>query len=432
MPYAGFLTEEELKKKEEAQGMTGPGSSYTQAQTQNQGTGPQGGTGMSTQAAPSTGARGSGWVNLQQYLTANQGKGRGTAETVVNSAQGQIDSAIQGIENQATKAKEEIGKATINRNEELERQVKNQSQNVDRDAFKKYASQTYQGPRAISDTGGYKDILGAYSRAKGNVEGLQDKDKRAEALKTSLNDARYSRGMSALDSLLMGQEGEDVFRTFRDRNANLDNRKSDIEGRVSEAAKKAEENSRAAVQSLRDTTSGSYRDLLTANERELAARNQGRAAEIDASARALFGDQMADQYGIDRKQFMRYYNAPEAQYSLGDVLSDDERARMSALADLAGEADVFAGASRSGIREGGYFDQAAYDKAVADYLEAERQKTVKEERVQYPTGDIGGKGETVQTKGDGSRVVTTDNGVKIYYDAAGNVIKVEDPKGILT
>jgi hypothetical protein len=376
MPYAGMLTEDELKKKEQAQGMTGPGSSYTQAQTQNQGTGAPGGGGMSTQAAPSAGARGSGWVNLQQYLTANQGKGRSSAETVANSTQGQIDSAIRGIESQATKAKEEIGKATVNRNEELERQIKDQPQRVDKDAFKAYASQTYQGPKALSETGGYKDVLGAYTRAKTNLDGLQNKDQRAEALRTSLNDARYSRGMSALDSLLMGQEGEEVFRGLRDKNQGIEQRRKELEGGVSDAAKKAQETSEASLKSLRDVTNQSYRDLLAANEQELMARNQGRGGEIDTAARALFGDQMADQYGIDRKQFMRYYAPPEAQYSLGDVVSDDERARMAALAELAGEADVFSGASRSGIQEGGYFDQAAYDQAVAEFLEAERQKTL--------------------------------------------------------
>ncbi len=294
MPYAKYLTEEDLRKKNQIDPNANPASAQTPGYVA-----PSAGGGGGGAPSPTAPRGGTGWTNLQKYLDANQGKGQQSAETLYNAGESKIAGTTAPL-------KAAVEKGTVKRNEELEKTLKNEAENVDKSKFSEYVGSSYTGPKAADEVQDYKSILNQYNSANRDIEQLSDRDKRAAVFKKNLNDPTYSSGMGALDNFLLNTEGEGWLngkvaarKTDPKLSRSLDDQFRDW---AADGSIRSQQNVMSALKTARDTRQGLY-------------------------------DQNQLEYGA--------HQTTGRAKKLGDVLNTSDRSRMAALSEMLGEENLF-------------------------------------------------------------------------------------------
>lgn len=158
--------------------------------------------------APTSKPAGSGFTNLQQYLSANQGQGQGIAKDIVAEGQKGVAKAQTAADAQADAWVNNAGiEAAAGSQEALANQANSIAQVGNADASY-MTPQTYKGPNTAQDVAGYNDLDAAYANVKKTADNYaSDYDTQKAGLQ---NKYGYGSGFAALDTFLGRQDGKDT------------------------------------------------------------------------------------------------------------------------------------------------------------------------------------------------------------------------------
>jgi len=362
---------------------------------QNQFAGSQAGAGGGSQVggatqpsqAPlkSSDQKGTGFMNVQQYIDQNKNQAQGLAQKTANTITGKIDSAKSNVNQKANSFQNMVNQNTVNLNQDMaSRAAENpydfsQNQN-DVAEFKKMYSGNYQGPQSFEGQDNFQDILQGINSAKNQAELSNTESGRTEILKSMQRNPTKSSGMAALDNLLL-QTNSDASQTLKDASAgafDLDNFLSSISGQQNQNVQNARTTNQQTGKALQEQFigQGGVRDQFSQrldnnvlNARSNATtKNQGimdavkggqitpeqaqylgldaaQFADVGSQVERLdflnnfFGDQnlLGEQNRrINLQDFISQNQTPEAAFTRQNVASQDDFARSQALSDLLG------------------------------------------------------------------------------------------------
>lgn len=321
-----------------------------------------GGAGASGSPVAKPGTSSGAWTNLNKYLEANRGQGARMAGTVAQS----IDSKVGAFKDDATKVETGIGQqvdAGSFKGADVSGQVKADPTKVSKDQFKAQWDAFYKGPKdaqqadgaGLARVGGQKTAIDQDLKDTGTTGGQM------RLLGDTYASPTYSRGEKTFDSFLVGTDGGDELAGVRGRNTGFADGWQGIHDRIGTKVGEATKATDAARESVRgawneantgirgriDKAKGEV-DALNAGNDALYAERYRLATSADPNERLAAGrelgltDAEAQAYLSRGGDLTRLFGNARNQ-SLADVVSDNDRATLAALQDLAGDKDLAAG-----------------------------------------------------------------------------------------
>jgi hypothetical protein len=162
------------------------------------------GTGAPAQAV------GTGFTNLQKYLSANQGSGEGLANDITGIGQGAVDKAKAVADTQANTWADNGVQAATQAGDDAANPYNTAATALKTDPnaniTNPYTS-TYGGPKQAQDVVGYNDLDKAYQNVKNTATSFAND--RATQQAGLQNKYGYGSGFAALDTFLGRQDGRD-------------------------------------------------------------------------------------------------------------------------------------------------------------------------------------------------------------------------------
>ncbi len=148
--------------------------------------------GTAPQAPQEGGATGSGWVNLQRYLSAGGDQGRQTAGLLAGKAAEVGDKAVAGVTNLQGQFGKQAGDAAT--------------------------AGTEVQFKSLAEMPEYGEVAGGVKKAEQSAKGLVDFSGRRDLISQQFGgDAgHYSQGMGKYDSFLAGAAGNDILQGTSD------------------------------------------------------------------------------------------------------------------------------------------------------------------------------------------------------------------------
>lgn len=151
--------------------------------------------GNSGVASPTSQPAGSGFTNLQTYLTANKGQGAGIAGDITAEGQKGVDAARNAADTKANTWADETGKAVDASSRDAQNQI-----------YGGNANYQYGGPSSAKDAVGYNQMDQNYQNVRDQATKFAgDYDTQKAALQ---NKYGYGSGFGALDTFLGRQDAK--------------------------------------------------------------------------------------------------------------------------------------------------------------------------------------------------------------------------------
>lgn len=299
MAYIADQDDDQIKKQQD-QGLNTSGVVGANASA---GPTASGGAAVDTKAPTST-----GFVNLQQYIDANQGTGAKMASDATKDLSNQVTNYGQTAASTVSGAKGGFDAAS------KDDEAKQITGGLAKDAngtygqASKYLSSGYSGPQASDYTG----TLGASKDTlNGQLNGVDKQSNQQDLLRNAYgSNGQYSNGFGQLDSFLIGgqQEGRDVINGVKGQTSTVNNAyngaANSLNGMQTDAQNRLASN-QAGIKTAAKTDLG---NIVGAGNQALAQKN----ASLDPN------------------------NVGTAKGSLGDVLTDKNHVDLQALSQLSG------------------------------------------------------------------------------------------------
>lgn len=350
MPFSFDLLDQEQQKKKDqtedgAQGapaMTGGGDSFGGSSSAPQPGAPKG-----------TSQQGSGFVNLDKYMTANQGNNFGGQFT--GKVQGDVNQAKQTLDSSATGFTDASNKGTTRWNDvgdTVKGIVDNAGDKTSPDdvsKFQGYAGSKYQGPDNFSGSAYGTKAQGALQKGSQEAGALQSEGGRFALLDQFYGRPKYTTGEKSLDNLLV-QNTPGVAA----RSAGIDNQAKQLtasSGQTTQNLDNLATANRAATQDASKQTQDYLGNAKTGFQTDLDKRfsdynagntayNQARQGDIsddslDADTLGLYG--LSEGQNLYNVNLGNYLNTTPTQADEGQFASDQDYAKSLALSQLAGE-----------------------------------------------------------------------------------------------
>lgn len=316
--------------------------------------------------APKTGTSSGAWTNLNQYLEANRGAGATMAGSVTGAVQKKVGEFQQGATGLETRANEAIDKGGVKRDASLEERIKSNPvavQQAEKDRVRGLWDASFKGPRNVTEfDGATKATLN--TQRTGIDQDIQDfgSDAGKQRLARDIfKDPRYTRGEQTFDAFLMGTDGGATFEAGRKSMDGYASGWEGLEDRVGAQASAAETETNAAREGVRSAVGGARTDVTGRIDKvkgkvdELNKYNDGRYEawlKLAQSADPAQRQQAATWLGLhgdDAEWFIRNGGnmaslaSNTTNYSLGDLVNQDDVASLAALEELAGLTDFTGG-----------------------------------------------------------------------------------------
>ncbi len=378
MPY--FVDQDQDRDQDPQQGVTISGASPT---TEN--TGESGGTPVQAKSL----STGSGFQNLDKYLKTNQSQqfGQnvlGKVGNEVSNASQQMSQANDNFKNQVTAAnsipdqyqvnnaiqgasaspRSNSGQVTTQPARSAPMQLDMNPTNPKE--FQNWMNQSYQGPKSLAeDTDSWNQYWSGANKADAQAKQLGSEAGRFSLLDQYFGKPSYNFGEKSLDNLLVQQSG--LGRQTRD----LQNQATQLKGQGVDDAKKLQDfasqragqveqsrnTTRSAIgldangQVIRGDGAGAIGQSYQEAESDLAGKNAARKAQVDQLGQGLKNGSLTQEelgllglssgqniYDLDLTKYL----TPGSELNLNQTLSPEQRAKITALSQLAGINDTFA------------------------------------------------------------------------------------------
>jgi hypothetical protein len=153
--------------------------------------------------------KGSGWTNLQSYVTANAGNDGVMGGAITSNVGSKATNASNQANTYQNDARSAVDRGTVKRDDNIINDISSNPNAIVSNAEKKaqfdrQMNAAYGGPNAAQEIGGYQDVESKY----GSVKTLADNAKSTSGRETLLNDTygrpSYSSGEKNLDNFILG------------------------------------------------------------------------------------------------------------------------------------------------------------------------------------------------------------------------------------
>ncbi len=386
MPFTFDELLDSQKKKDQEDGetqgisapaMTGGGETFQGQQTQ-QAQQPQG-----------VSKQGSGFVNLDKYLTANQNNNFGNQFT--GKVQGDVNQAKQSLANNSQDFINASNQGTTRWNDAqptVKSLVDNAGDNTssqDVANFQKYSNAQYQGPDSFSGSAYGTKVQGANTKASQEANALQNEGGRFALLDQFYGRPKYNTGEKALDNLLVqntpgvsaraqsiGNQAKQFTNDLGQKTGELNNVAVSNRQATSDVAKKAKDYVGNAVTGFQTDLGNRYKDYESNTKAYNDARvNDLSDDEFDSDTLGLLGlKEGQNLYDVNLSNYLKQ----NPMGSPGEFASDQDYAKYLALEQLSGEEPTLLSASdraKAGTANGKLgFDQ---DSLNRDILQSKSQ-----------------------------------------------------------
>jgi len=381
----------ELKKpkdEEELVGQEGQGIQSPELLNQQDST-IEGGGGQLSQASTPIAAQtkptgGSGLTDINKYLDVNRDKAQALGQKVSGVIQGDINKAQEGLAGAGTQFGEEVAANTVAMDQGVFDAGKAALTDQTAEGYDPTAAQgfmdksgsdfgkqfgaSYQGPQSIQSQKSYLDAQDLADTAQESAANVNTSQGRQEliARATTPRGGRFSKGALALDQALL-QGDETAYSNLQQTAEGAGDLESRMLALEDVAAAKVAEG-----KDITTATNEAYAEEfnLGREEQELTdaftgIRDEAQIAEQTELERIT---NMASEYGIDPNAF--YDSSQLAGLNRYNTTSAEDYDRLSALANLTGQAGTFGGYSELAGQGGGltdsskYFDEGRYREAV--------------------------------------------------------------------
>jgi len=312
------------------------------------GSGSQLGGGGSVAPMAGSTQKGTGFVNTQDYIKANEGQkfGAQVAGDVGNVAQGAVDS-LGGVQQSFN---DNANKGLVRPDDNILKNIaagKARSVVNNPGQLKKYnemAGATYKGPGELSEMEGFGDLSQKYGKARSYLNNTATEPGRQTLLGDMYAVPNYTGGMRGLDQMILQADpnSRDQLQTIRDRYADIDD---DIIV-ASQAAQGVAEGKRAEAERIKrrvaNATNSAKGSLTTTLKRNLARTNKDRDAEYATKLAAAIEDAQKNTPNAlyTPEQITAAVTAASKKgkgyTSVSQAASDDDVAQYNALSTLMG------------------------------------------------------------------------------------------------
>jgi hypothetical protein len=156
---------------------------------------------------------GTGFTNLQQYLTANKGSGDGIADSIVSQGQNAVTDAQKTADNTAAAWGDYGVQKATQAGQDAASKYNAGTQALASDPFDTEGAAltargtTYGGPKSATEIDGYNDLDKAYQNVKNTATNYAGDFNTQQAGLKQQNG--YGSGFAALDTFLGRQDGKD-------------------------------------------------------------------------------------------------------------------------------------------------------------------------------------------------------------------------------
>lgn len=307
---------------------------------------------------------GSGFQNLDKYLQTNNAQQFG--QEVVGKVQNKVDTARQNINDASHSFGQKVESSnSLPNQQQLNQSIANPDQ-ADQNQFADWRTQTYSGPHSLSESqDDYNKLWSGTNQANEEAKSLGTEAGRFALLDNYFGKPTYSYGQKSLDNLLLQEGGiGSAINQLQNDAAQLktygNNQASALQNQASQRAGQVNE-SRQGVRKaigideqggvIQGSNAGSLGKKYADVQREVDAENAARQAQYEGVKGQLQGGglskELTDRFGLPDN--ITYYNLNPLDYlsnsdplTKDQVISDDERAYIQALSQLAGVTDTFA------------------------------------------------------------------------------------------
>jgi len=196
------------ENQDEEQGQGGQGSGEVVTSTGTGGTVPSGGNQGSSQSGEGDNtASSTGWTNLQNYISANQGQAGKMAETVTGKIGETAQGAIQGKEALSTNVRSDVDKGTV-KDQGVIAGLEKDPTKVSKEAYQSQKNASYGGPTDLSSYNEYAQVQKNIGQLGQQLANTESEGGRRALLKDTYARPDYGYGMQALDSYIINASPE--------------------------------------------------------------------------------------------------------------------------------------------------------------------------------------------------------------------------------
>jgi len=151
------------------------------------------------------------FVGINQYLNQNKNQTGKITDSISNYTNSMLTSAQDALTKGTSGYNAEVDRNTVNLNQGLFNEAQNNAENVVKDQnkvteFQKMRDAQYNGPSAFVGTDYYQPGKQAIDKASQYAKNLQTIEGQNQALNDIQKKGRYSKGVSTLDSALIGSD----------------------------------------------------------------------------------------------------------------------------------------------------------------------------------------------------------------------------------
>lgn len=339
MAYVAPIEDEEQKKE----GELGAGGVVTTAAPSSLQS-----TGSTTGEAAPVSKGGSGFTNLNKYVSANVGQGARMASDVTKD----VGQTAQGVREAGTslqqQALRDIEQGTV-KDTGVAASLVSDPTKVNREQFQRQYGATYSGPQDVSGYDYYKQGTQGVGRLEQQLKASQSQEGRKSLLEQAYERPQYTAGQRSLDSFILGasEAGKQQLQNLQQQYSGVGQEFADISKGLESQIGQA----RQTTQQTREATRQAYDQAVQAQQAELEAdraalqkMQSGRDKSFERMVSDLTGDKVSDlalrSAGIDRAtfDFMRSLGYDPTnlitrgeQLKLGDFVEAEQRAKLEAL-----------------------------------------------------------------------------------------------------
>lgn len=301
-------------------------------------------------------SRSGSFMNLNNYLQANQGNDAQMGQAVRGAVDNQAGNATRALGGMQQEATQQIDRGTVRQDATVQDAIKTSptqfKNNEDlTNKFQQQYNASYAGPQSATDVRSYGDTRQAFEKVRGLVGASQGGYQGAQNLVgQTFRNPSYTQGQRSLDSFILGggKQGQQALQGIKKDYGDFDGNFSNAENQINAAAQTA----RATT----DATKKAVRDAVTAKDQEFAGyfdqvektAGDKTKAQQDLYQKAVGGDvaSLKQLTGLDeatinslKSQNYEFSNMAKAgsAYGLGDLADKSKVENYQSLMSLIGK-----------------------------------------------------------------------------------------------
>jgi hypothetical protein len=239
-------------------------------------------------------------------------------------------------------------------NEDLN-QALNDPSSADAKQFQNWRNETYTGPKSLSET---QDTWNKYwsgsNQASANAKALGTEAGRFSLLDNYFGRPQYNFGQKSLDNLLvqqsgLGKETHDLQNQAASLKSQGQAQAQQLQGYAAQRAGEVEQNKNQVNQAYQGAVNQAQDSVNQTLAQAQAQRSQDQNTLKQAIASGKFSDAQLSALGLSHGQNLyntdlnSYFKFNDSPLSKEQVATDDQRARLNALAQLGGDTQSFLG-----------------------------------------------------------------------------------------